>query len=76
MTPASGEDAVSETREVLNRNVQFLREFIRMGGNTHLIHKAGQLLMDTCKCLEVEATPAAIAADFTEGGIDMTGGGK
>ncbi len=64
---------MSETREVLNRNVQFLREFIRMGGNTHLIHKAGQLLMDTCKCLEVEATPA-IATDLTAGGIDMTGG--
>jgi hypothetical protein len=44
-------------REVLRRHESFLREVIQAGQPTHLIHKAGQLLIDTCEVLRTEPTP-------------------
>jgi hypothetical protein len=43
-------------REVLKRHEAFLREFIQLGGNHHLINKAGQLLIDTCEVLRTPDT--------------------
>lgn len=47
-------------RDVMRRHEAFLREFIQLGGNHHLINKAGQLLIDTCEVLRVPPTPDKI----------------